>query len=102
MTIENVKTVMRMMTERRDHWSNRLEIEREKGNDLLVGEALGRTEAYDTCAHFLELLIENDWESLNQYVHNLFTIYLLTNHSSSAIISLQNKKGIKRNEVSYY
>ena len=39
----------------------------EKGNDLLVGEALGKTEAYDTCAHFLELLIENDWESLNQY-----------------------------------
>lgn len=67
MSIENVKTVKRMITERRDHWNNRLEIEREKGNDLLVGEALGKTEAYDTCAHFLELLIENDWESLNQY-----------------------------------
>ena len=64
MTIENIKTVMRMILERREHWDNRLEIEREKGNDLLIGEALGKTEAYDTCALLLRLLIESDEESL--------------------------------------
>lgn len=68
LTKENLETLIRMMKERADYWEDRYDhLRKFEPNSFACGDADGCSNAYLTCAHFLELALEGDWECLNQY-----------------------------------
>ena len=61
---KNIKKTVKMMNEGADYWQNYCD---KVATVWQMGEAFGRADAYATCAHFLKLLLKEDWETLNQY-----------------------------------
>ena len=65
---KDIENVMRMMNERAEYWEDRYDFLRKIAPDgFEAGNADGRCEVYQTCTHFLKLLLEQDYETLNQY-----------------------------------
>lgn len=63
--VEDVKKVAQMMDERAKFWADMYKLRHV--DDRTTGIDYGAFKAYETCAHFMELLLDNDWETLNQY-----------------------------------
>ena len=65
--VEDIKKVARMMDERAKFWADRYNDKSHYVDDRTTSMNYGAFKAYETCAHFMELLLNNDWETLNQY-----------------------------------
>lgn len=65
---KNLQTLIRMMTERAEYWEDRYNYLRKiEPESFSCGDADGSSNAYQTCAHLVKLVLEEDWECLNQY-----------------------------------
>lgn len=65
--VEDVKKVIRMMDERAEFWADRYNDKSNYVDERTTGMDYGAFVAYETCAYFMRLLLNNDWEALNQY-----------------------------------